>query len=300
MWSRLPGCFALPQEHPDAAICIVGAPFDGTCSGHPGTRYAPQALREATDFLETYSPIQDTEIDTLPIIDVGDLHLPIGNPAEALAHIRHGIDAIYQAGQAPIMLGGEHLCSLPAIEAALAAHPDIVVLQFDAHSDLRDTYLNQRLSHATVMRRVLEQLKSHQHFIGYGIRSGLKEDFELLRTCRTCGPQGCDPLSRLTAFRYHLDAIKGKPLYITFDLDVFDPSEMPGTGTPEPGGIRFHEFIQTFPLLAEQRIVGIDIVELSPPVDVPSKMSAILAAKVLRELGILMHRSQQNYADSPA
>lgn len=288
MWLRSPGCFRLPSTNETAKICIFGAPFDGTSSGHAGSRFAPQAIRETSEFLESYSPLQEQEVDEVPAIDVGDLELPFGDKVQALKKIKAAAESIIAANQRPMMLGGEHLCTLPVIEAVLVKHPDLVVLQFDAHTDLRDDYLGETLSHATVIRRVLEQLETTKNLITYGIRSGLKEEFELLRQCRGSDPLHTCSVQRIAALQKHLEEIKGKPLYITFDLDIFDPSMMPGTGTPEPGGIFFDEWVQIFPLLHEQMIVGVDIVELCPSVDVPSKMSSILAAKMVRELLLLM------------
>lgn len=284
MWLRSPGCFRFPASDPNADVCIFGAPFDGTASGHAGSRFAPQAIREASEFLETYSPRHDRDTESVAAIDVGDLELPFGNKVGALNQIKAATELILDAQQRPMMLGGEHLCTLPVIQVLTERYPDLVVLQLDAHTDLREEYLGETLSHATVMRRALEHLSSPQDLITYGIRSGLKEEFELLNQCRISGAHHSTSGQRSTALRYHLEAVRGRPLYITLDLDVFDPSLMPGTGTPEPGGIFFDEWIQIESYLKMQNIVGVDIVELCPSVDVPSKMSAILAAKMVREL----------------
>lgn len=287
MWERMPGLFRLPEQAPNADICLFGAPFDGTSSGHAGSRYAPNAIRAASEFLEEYSPIQDRECSELSAIDVGDLALPLGNAESALSQIKEATEAILAKGQRPVMLGGEHLCTLPVIEVMAKHHPDLVVIQFDAHTDLREEYLGERLSHATVMKHIWPLLKDPQSIVTYGIRSGTKEEFALLKRCRVSGPIDGVIANRLTALRFHLEALKDRPAYITFDLDVFDPALFPGTGTPEPGGIWFDEFIQVVKLLSMMQIVGMDIVECCPPQD-PSGNSSVFAAKIARELLLLM------------
>jgi len=283
--------FAIPSERPDAKVAIFGAPFDGTSSNHPGSRFGPARLRAVSDALEDYSPYQDREVDEVAAIDLGDLQLPYGDTPRALREIKHAVEGMMQRDLIPMMLGGEHLCTLPVIEALSSKYPDLVVLQLDAHTDLRDEYIGETLSHATVMKRILDLFQDPQRIISYGLRSGLKHEFVLARQCRFCGPFPGSPQERLKALQEHLKEIIAQktPVYITLDLDVFDPAIMPGTGTPEPGGIFLDEFWQMLPIFKQLNLVGCDIVEYCPISD-PTQISALLASKVVREMLLLFDR----------
>lgn len=253
----------------EGAIAIVGAPFDSTTSYRPGSRFGPGAIREASYGLETFSPDLNADLDDCSYMDLGDLELPFGDPNPALDLIEESALKICSGGGIPFLLGGEHLVSLGAIRAAAKAHPDLMVVHLDAHADLRDDYLGQKLSHATVMRRVYELLGPNS--LGQiGIRSGTRAEYELASALKS------DPeeIIRRSGSR---------PCYVSCDLDILDPSVFPGTGTPEPGGLSYRELASIVTkLIAGLNIVGIDVVELAPNLD-PTGVSSVVAAKIVRE-----------------
>ncbi len=263
-----------------ADTVLFGAPFDGTASFRPGSRFAPAAMREDSYGLETYSPYSDRDLTDCQICDAGDLELPPGNPVTVLQMVeRHTEDILFE-GKKPVMIGGEHLVTLGALRALHRKYPDAHILHLDAHTDLRDAYLGEKLSHATVMRRVWELVgdgRIHQ----FGIRSGEKEEFEFAVTHAD--------LHRFTldGWADTLRALAGKPVYLTLDLDVLDPSVLPGTGTPEPGGVTFSELLSAVLALHTVRLVGCDIVELAPHYD-QSSASTAAACKLVREILLQM------------
>jgi agmatinase len=274
---RFLGACAPTEAH---TIRLLGAPFDGTVSFRPGARFGPQALRAASDGLETYSPALDRDLEDVAHADAGDLELPFGNPAAALAVIAAAVRRCLADGAKPLVLGGEHLVTLPVVEALSDHHPELVVIQLDAHADQRDDYLGERLSHACVMRRIAERL-GDGHLRQIGIRSGTRAEFALMRA------QG----TRCSFAPEDLEALRGwladRPVYLTLDLDVFDPGVMPATGTPEPGGIDWATFERAVSALASCRLVGADVVELAPQLD-PSGCAAVVAAKCVRELLLIL------------
>jgi len=260
-------------------IRIIGAPFDGTVSFRPGARFGPEAIRDSSDGIETYSPIFDCDLESISYADAGDLELPMGSVKTALSIIKEAVEDALGDGAIPFLLGGEHLVSLPAIEAVYEKHPDLVVVQLDAHADQRDDYLGVKLSHACVMRRVSEFL-GQEYIRQIGIRSGTREEYKLMRDYGTLTTFREDDLAELRAW------IGGRPLYLTVDLDVFDPAAFPGTGTPEPGGIDWWTFQRFLNAIKGCDIVGLDAVELAPQLDA-SGCSSVLAAKCVREMLLL-------------
>lgn len=266
-----------------ADTVLFGAPFDGTTSFRPGTRFGPVALRAESDGIETYSPYLDGDLEDLAICDSGDLVFPFGNVERVLQMIEDRAAAILAAGKRPTMIGGEHLVTLGAFRAALAAYPDIHVIHLDAHADLRSEYLGEPLSHATVMRRIHDLVgdgRIHQ----FGIRSGDRSEWTFARE----GHTDFHPFT-LVAMAAVVQAIGDAPVYVTIDLDVFDPSLFAGTGTPEAGGILWQAMAAAMTCLAKANIVASDINELSPHYD-PSGVSTAVAAKTLRELLIAQAR----------
>ncbi len=279
MWNRnvetFLGCDAAYEA---GHIVLFGAPFDSTTSYRPGTRFASRTMRAESYGLETYSPYQDLDLEDARVFDGGDLELPFGDTARALGMIRDFTTEVLTDGKLPFLIGGEHLVSLPAIEAAAEKYPDLAVIHFDAHMDLRDEYLGNRLSHATVIRRVWDILgdgRIHQ----FGIRSGERAEWEWARAGHTnLRPFTFAGLSDAVA------VVKGRPVYLTIDLDVLDPSVFPGTGTPEAGGVNFIELMKAaLSVIHGCRIVACDMVELSPPLDA-SGASTATALKLLREM----------------
>lgn len=275
---RFMGCDASFDE---AEIVVFGAGFDGTVTYRPGSRFGPQAMRSEFYGLETYSPALDRDLTDYSICDGGDLELPFGNTNAALELIRKTAAGIIQAGKKPFMLGGEHLVTLPAFQAVLDRYPDICLLHLDAHTDLREEYLGEKLSHSSVVRRIWDIIGDGRIW-QLGIRSGLKEEFSWAGE----GHTNMRPFD-LSATREAVGALAGVPVYLTIDLDVLDPSVMPGTGTPEPGGVSFIELQKALCSFKELNIVAADVVELAPRLD-HSGVSTAVACKVMREMLLLM------------
>ncbi|HAL73508.1 MAG TPA: agmatinase [Clostridiales bacterium] len=272
---------ACEASYDQAAVILFGAPWDGTVSFRPGSRFGPADMRQDSLGLETYSPYQDLELPEDKVRDIGDLELPMGGRDASLERIGATVATVLAAGKKPVMLGGEHLVSLPAVVACLAKWPDLCVLHFDAHADLREEYLGETLSHATVMRRIWNKLGDGRIW-QLGIRSGTADEFAFARAGHvTLHPFDCEGLPAAVA------AIGDRPVYLSIDLDVLDPSTFPGTGTPEPGGITFLTLLRALLQLRGMNIVGADLVELAPHYDA-SGVSTAVALKLLRELLILL------------
>lgn len=272
------GCEGAFEE---AEVVIFGAPFDSTTSFRPGTRFAADHIRMDSFGLETYSPYMDKDLSDHVLTDIGNLDLPFGNAHKSLAIIEATTDQILAAGKKPFLIGGEHLVSLGSIRAAYKHHPDMVLLHFDAHADLRDHYMDEPLSHASVIRRSWDFMGDGNIF-QFCIRSGERAEFEWAKQH-----------THLEKFTYStlksvVEKIGSKrPVYVTIDLDVFDPSIFSGTGTPEPGGIFWHDIIEILKSMSGLNIIGADVVELSPHYDTTG-VSTATACKVIRELMLTM------------
>ena len=272
---------ACESSYEEAQTVLFGAPYDSTTSYRPGTRFASRAIRSESFGLETYSPYQDKDLEEIQVFDSGDLELSFGRVDLALADIKARTQTILADNKRPFMIDGEHLVTLPAVEATFEKHPDLQVIQFDAHTDLREAYLDAKLSHATVIRRIHDFLgdgKIHQ----FGIRSGERAEFQFAKEHTNLHKYNLDGLKETVA------ALKDTPVYLTIDLDVFDPGVFPGTGTPEAGGIFFMEFVESLKLISQLNIVALDVNELSPTLD-QSGASTALACKVVRELLLAIH-----------
>ncbi len=262
----------------DAQIVIMGAPMDWTASFRPGSRFGPERIRSVSESLEEYSLHLRRDLQDVPFYDAGDLILPFGDVRESLKIINDAAVRLYKGGKTPCFLGGEHLVTLPLVEAASSVYPDLFVFHFDAHMDLRSGYLGQRYSHASVMRYVSEAIGEKRLF-QFGIRSGIEEEVEYGKDkIQSYSVDFFSDLKRL------IDYASSSPIYISLDIDVVDPAFAPGTGTPEPGGISSREIIEVIHAFHEisTNIVGFDLVEVAPPYD-HSDITSILAAKVLRE-----------------
>ena len=256
-------------------IVMLGLPFDGTVTNRPGSRFAPEQIRFASWGLEEYSPYFDKHLEDCNFHDVGDLEFPIGNTVASLDLIEENVTQIYQDGKRVFGIGGEHLVTLPEIKAVHKFYKDLAIVHFDAHTDLRDEYLGQKLSHSAVIKHSAD-IVGFENLKQIGIRSGMKEEFELMKKHNT-----------LIKEYSGLDVLKNKPIFITVDLDVLDTSIMPGTGTPEVGGLNFNELVGWFRYLKDFNIVGADVVELAPDYDASGASTAV-AAKVIRELLMVM------------
>lgn len=260
----------------EATTVIYGAPFDGTVSNRPGTRFAADAIRSESYGLETYSTFLNKDLEDVRIMDSGDVDITIGNKVKVLEELEETARTILNAGKLPFMIGGEHLVTLGPMRAVLEKYPDTVLVQLDAHTDLRDDYMGEPLSHATVVRRIHDFIGDNRIY-QYGIRSGTKEEFDWSEKHTVLEKFSIDTLKDLP------DIIGNAPVYVTIDLDCLDPSIFPGTGTPEPGGLTYKELEPAFKVFEQLNVVAADIVELSPPYD-HSGVSNAVAAKVAREL----------------
>lgn len=277
---------ACESAYHEANVVLFGAPFDGTTSNRPGTRFGPSAIRDESWGLETYSPYCERDLTDCAVFDAGDLELPFGNPERALEAIWAQVSRIVTDGKLPFMLGGEHLITLGAVRALREQYPDLHVIHFDAHTDLRNDYLGEELSHATVMRQIWKLLgdgRIHQ----FGIRSGEKHEFDF-------AAEHCDLHKfNLDGFCDVVAALADKPVYVSLDLDVLDPSVFCGTGTPEPGGVSFHALLDAVLQLHKCHVVGCDVNELSPHYD-HSGASTAVACKITREIILQLKGEQTN------
>lgn len=264
------------SDYTDASIVLFGAPFDSTTSFRPGARFGPAAMRHESFGLETYSPYQDRDLMDYAVFDSGDLELCFGSPELALADIQHRAAQIIRDGKLPLLLGGEHLVTLGAFRAALETWPELHIIHFDAHADLREDYLGARLSHACVLRRCHDLIgdgRIHQ----FCIRSGDRAEFRFASAHTHLHKFNFDGLEETVA------ALGDTPVYFTIDLDCLDPSCFPGTGTPEAGGVTFPQLLAAIRTVAKANVVAADVNELAPMLDA-SGASTALACKVLREL----------------
>jgi len=256
----------------EADVVLVGVPFDGTACFRPGARFGPQGIRFWSDVLETYSRIFDADLEDLKLADAGDLQVLSADWQRASVKIHRAVKDFLQLGTVPILMGGEHLITLPAVEASAELFPGLIVLHMDAHMDLRDNYEGLQLSHATVMRRVMEKV-GPDSLLQYGIRSGTREEWALSEEKDTL----------LGDIKTLPDVVGNRPVYLSVDLDVLDPSVMPETGAPEPGGISFPQLHEAILACRGLNVIAGDVVEYCP-LPGGGGPSGAVAAKVVREL----------------
>lgn len=273
------GCDA---DYQDAKMVIFGAPYDSTTSFRPGTRFASAAIRNESFGIETYSPYQDKDLENYEIFDAGDVELPFGNTVETLRMLEDMYRKISNDGKFPFMIGGEHSITSGPVKAMLEKYPDLHLIQFDAHTDLREDYLGVKESHASVIKRCWDMLGDGRIF-QFGIRSGQREEFEWAKEHTHLQKFNFDGLDEV------VEKLKGKPVFFTLDLDVLDPSEFPGTGTPEAGGVKFTELLAAIEKISVLNIVAADMNELCPIYD-QSGQSTALACKLLREMMLLFYK----------
>ncbi|MBN2908126.1 agmatinase [Polycladomyces sp. WAk] len=268
------------QDWDAAQAVIYGMPMDWTVSFRPGSRFGPARVREVSLVLEEYSPYLRREMTEVKYYDAGDIPLPFGNPEKSVAKIGAFVDKVLSHGKIPFGLGGEHLVTWPVVREVYRHYPDLAVIHLDAHADLRTDYEGEALSHATPLRKIAE-LIGPQNVYQFGIRSGTKEEFEYAERSGI----HFHPFDVVEPLRSELPGLKGRPVYVTVDIDVLDPAFAPGTGTPEPGGITSRELLEAIRLIARSdvRVVGADIVEVAPVYD-PTEQTPVAAAKVLREM----------------
>lgn len=259
------------EDYASSDIVMLGMPFDGTVSYRSGSRFAPEQIRLASWGLEEYSPVFDKSLEDVNFYDAGDLEFPLGNTYKSLDLIEKNVEDIYKDGKKVFGIGGEHLVTLPEIKAVSKFYKDLAIVHFDAHTDLREEYLGEEMSHSAVIRHA-SKIVGPENIKQIGIRSGMKEEWEFMKENNT-----------LISEYSGLDVLKDKKIFVTVDLDVLDPSVMPGTGTPESGGMQFNELIGWFKYLKNFDIIGADVVELAPDYDA-SGVSTAVATKVIREL----------------
>ena len=263
------------EDYKTSNIVMLGMPFDGTVSYRPGSRFAPEQIRLASWGLEEYSPYFDKHLEDCNFHDAGDLEFPLGNTEKSLEVIKNNVEEIYRDGKRVFGIGGEHLVTLPEIQAVSKYVDNLAIVHFDAHTDLREEYLGEPLSHSAVIRHSAE-IVGFENLKQIGIRSGMKEEFELMKKYGT-----------LIHEHSELDCFKNKNIFVTVDLDVLDTSIMPGTGTPEVGGLNFNQLVDWFKYLSNFNSIGADVVELAPDYDASGASTAV-ATKVIRELLMAM------------
>ncbi len=275
--------FAKPvTEISEAGVYLIGFGFDGTASFRKGTKYGPAAIREVSEGVESYSPYLNLDLEDFPLFDLGDVEFIESEDVEKVwfsgnESFEKKTSGLDFKKHKLVTIGGEHSISYAPIKKYLEEFKDLVLIHLDAHADLRDGYLGFKYSHASIIRRVLDHFGNDHELIQYGIRSGTKEEFDWMKQNNT----------RAHSLESFIDKIKSidpkRPVYLTFDLDFFDPGFFPGTGTPEPGGEDFHAFIKINKILSKLSLVGADITELSPELD-SSGCSSVAATKVVREI----------------
>jgi agmatinase len=283
-------------------VHLLGFEFDGTACFRKGTRLGPNALRAVSDGIESYSPYLNEDLADICFYDLGNLASVsrlAPKTAQNNASLHQQIEQQWQAGSDDfeklladvdlvndkvkmLTLGGEHSISYAPLKTYLQQFDNLVVLHLDAHADLRDGYLGFHYSHASIMRRTVDLFQSKHCLLQYGIRSGTKEEYQWMKEHHTLCESRADFLQKVA------EIDNDRPIYLTLDLDYFDPSFFPGTGTPEPGGEDFHSFVSLCKLLKQKNFVGCDVVELSPEID-SSGNSSVFAAKVVRELIICLN-----------
>ncbi len=267
------------KSYREAETVLFGAPYDSTTSFRPGTRFGPSAMRAESFGIETYSPLQDKDlVEDASVFDSGDIELPFGASAPALKLIEKRAAKILRDGKRPFLLGGEHLVTLGAFRAVYEKYPDIAIVHFDAHADLREDYLGNPLSHACVLRRC-HDLVGDGRIFQFGIRSGTREEFAFMKS----GHVTTEPFADRTLAEVVREIGSKTPVYLTIDMDVLDPSEFPGTGTQEAGGLSYSRLVEDVRLVCGKlNVVAMDNVELNPGLD-PTGRSTALACKFLRE-----------------
>lgn len=271
---------AAQQEYKTSQAVIYGMPMDFTVSFRPGSRFGPARIREVSLGLEEYSPYVDRHLEEVRFYDAGDIPLPFGNPGKSLEQIADFVQKILADNKFPLGLGGEHLVTWPIIQEMFKKHPNLAIVHIDAHADLREEYEGELLSHSTPIRKACE-LMGPENIYSFGIRSGMREEFQYAAESgmHMYKFDVVEPLKRV------LPSLAGRPVYVTIDIDVLDPSAAPGTGTAEAGGITSKELLEAIHLIArsEWNVVGADVVEVAPVYD-PTEQTQIVASKLVREI----------------
>jgi agmatinase len=272
------------NEYDESDVVIFSVPMDWTTSFRPGTRFAGNQVRVDSFGIEWYSPYREANLKDFKTSDIGDLELPIGDVENSLKVVYETSKKIYEDHKFPVMIGGEHLVTLPVLQAAKEKYKNLHVIHLDAHTDLRESFFGRELSHATFMYHAHKFLGDHTIY-QFGIRSGDQHEFDWAKKHihqRKFDFEGLDKA---------VETLKHVPVYITIDIDVLDPSVVSGTGTPEPGGMQYKDLIWAFEQFEKLgHIVGCDLVELNPYLD-PSGASTAVAVKTIRELTLILQKN---------
>jgi agmatinase len=271
------------KSHPsyeESKVVLYGMPMDWTVSFRPGSRFGPARIREVSIGLEEYSVYLDRELEEVKYFDAGDIPLPFGNAQRSIDMIEEFVDQVLDAGKFPLGIGGEHLVSWPVMKAVYKKYPDLAIIHFDAHTDLREQYEGEPLSHSTPIRKIAE-LIGPKNVYSFGIRSGMKEEFEWAKQ----NGMHISKFEVLQPLKEILPKLAGRPVYVTIDIDVLDPAHAPGTGTVDCGGITSKELLASIHEIAgsDVLVVGGDLVEVAPIYD-PSEQTANTASKLIREM----------------
>lgn len=268
------------QNYDEAQAVIYGMPMDWTVSYRPGSRFGPQRIREVSIGLEEYSPYLDRELDDVNYFDAGDIPLPFGNASKSLDLIAGFIRQLMQDGKIPVGMGGEHLVSWPVMKTVADNHKDLAIIHMDAHTDLREEYEGEPLSHSTPIRKIAEYI-GPENVYSFGIRSGMKEEFDWAKE----NGMHISKFEVLEPLKEVLPTLEGRPVYVTIDIDVLDPAHAPGTGTVDCGGITSRELLASIHAIANSgvNVVGFDLVEVAPIYD-SSEQTANTASKLVREM----------------
>ncbi|MEK4443811.1 agmatinase [Niallia sp. FSL K6-0077] len=267
-------------NYEESQVVLYGMPMDWTVSFRPGSRFGPARIREVSVGLEEYSPYLDRELDEVKYFDAGDIPLPFGNPQRSLDMIEEFVDKVLDDNKFPLGMGGEHLVSWGVFQAMYKKYPDLAIIHMDAHTDLRDEYEGEPLSHSTPIKKVAN-LIGPKNVYSFGIRSGMKEEFQWAKEVgmHISKFEVLEPLKEI------LPTLAGRPVYVTIDIDVLDPAHAPGTGTVDAGGITSKELLASIHEIARSnvQVVGADLVEVAPIYD-PSEQTANTASKLIREM----------------
>ncbi|MEW4225496.1 agmatinase [Rossellomorea marisflavi] len=271
------------KSHPsyeESSVVLYGMPMDWTVSYRPGSRFGPTRIREVSIGLEEYSAYLDRELEEVKYYDAGDIPLPFGNAQRSLDMIEDYIDGLLADGKTPFGMGGEHLVSWPVMKAVAKKHPDLAIIHMDAHTDLREEYEGEPLSHSTPIRKIAEHI-GPENVYSFGIRSGMREEFQWAKE----NGMHISKFEVLEPLKEILPTLAGRPVYVTIDIDVLDPAHAPGTGTVDAGGITSRELLASIHEIArsEVNVVGADLVEVAPIYD-PSEQTANTASKLIREM----------------
>jgi len=244
----------------DAKFVVIPVPYDLTSTYQAGSRKGPAAILEASSNMELYDEELCGETYLAGIHTTDPLEVDARGPEAMVKVVHREVAKVLSSGKIPVVLGGEHSVTIGAVQAAKEMYPSLSVLQLDAHADLRDSYQNSSFSHASVGRRIFEICP----LVQVGVRSMSREEASFIeeKKVRTFSPDFIindpDPVKKVCENL-------SKDIYITLDLDVLDPSVMPATGTPEPGGVLWNDLIHLIRGVSEScTIRGFDIVELCP------------------------------------